>query len=241
MSNSVLIIGASGTGKSTSIRNLNHKETFIINVLGKSLPFKGFVKKYIPYTKSNPRGNYFASDNVEHVLKCIEMVNVQRPEIKTLIVDDIQYILINAFMRRSKERGYDKYNDLANEYWMIMSALNNCRADLVTVALSHNEIDVSGKSTLKTVGKLLSEKIAIEGMFTTVLQSTIVEGKYYFQTQGDDYTIAKSPLEMFEDKYIENDLLYVIDRIKEYNDVYEEAELDEEQQSEVKETESSVK
>lgn len=216
MSNSILIIGASGTGKSTSLRNLDPKSTFIINVLNKPLPFKNYKKLYTEYTKDNPKGNYFCSDNYMHVLRCIDKVNKDRSDIKTLVVDDIQYILINAFMRRSKERGFDKYTELANEYWQIMVALNNCRDDLLTVALSHNEIDQNGRSKIKTVGKLLDEKIAIEGMFTTVLQSVIVDTEYKFQTQADEYSTAKSPMGMFEDKYIENDLILVREAMDNY-------------------------
>lgn len=233
MSNSVLVIGASGTGKSTSIRNLDPKSTFIINVLNKPLPFKNYKKLYTEYTRDNPKGNYFASDNYMHVMKCIDKVNKERHDIKTLIVDDIQYILINAFMRRSKERGFDKYSELANDYWQIMTLLTNCRDDLVTVVLSHNELDSMGKSKIKTVGKLLDEKIAIEGMFTTVLQSLVVDGEYKFQTQGDEYTIAKSPMEMFSDKYIDNDLVEVINKIKEYNGVDEIGETESGEPSEI--------
>jgi len=240
MAQSILIIGASGTGKSTSLRNLDPKSTFIINVLGKPLPFRGFFKQYTLASKENPKGNYFVTDNYLEMIKVIERVNTNRPDIKTLIVDDVQYVLLNSYMRKCKEplkpkeSGFQKYSDLATEYWLLMTALTSCRNDLLTIALSHNEVDMQGKSIIKSVGKLLSEKISIEGMFTTVLQTALVEGKYLFQTQGDEGTIAKSPMDMFENKYIENDLSYVINKVKEYNDVYDEASSPE--SSEIKET-----
>src|ERR1043166_1747062 len=112
MSNTVLIIGQSGSGKSTSLRNLNPKTTFIINVLDKPLPFKAFRKNYQALTKQNKDGNYYSTDDWAQVVKCIEMVNKEKPEVTTLVIDDWQYILAHEFMRRVSEKGFDKFSEL---------------------------------------------------------------------------------------------------------------------------------
>lgn len=217
MSNTILIMGASGTGKSTSLRTLNPKTTFIISVLDKPLPFKGFKKNYVPITGwDDTDGNYLATDDWQRVLKCISMVNKGRPEITTLVVDDMQYIIANEFMRRSSEKGYDKYNELASHYWQIVNASVACRPTLLSIFLSHNEIDSNGRSKVKTIGKMLDDKITVEGMFTTVLHSMTMDDEYKFLTQNDGVHTAKSPIDMFEEKMIDNDLLFVKTHVENY-------------------------
>lgn len=216
MSNSVLIIGESGSGKSSSIRNLNPAETFVINVLDKPLPFKGFKKSYTTYSKETPEGNYFSTDNPQWIVKLIQTINESRPDIKTIIVDDWQYVMANAFMRRAMEKGYDKFSELAKNAWEIINALNALRSDLLSVVLSHSDTDQFGKSKCKTIGKMLEDKICVEGMFTIVLHALIADGNYKFLTQNDGIHLAKSPLGMFTDKLIDNDLSQVKDKIDLY-------------------------
>lgn len=217
MSNTVLIIGRSGSGKSSSLRNLDPKSTFIISVLDKPLPFKGYKKSYVPIKGwDDKEGNYLATDDWQRIIKCIQMINQKRPEIKTLIIDDIQYVLANEFMKRSAERGFDKYSEMGMHYWSIINAAMSCRPDLLSFFLSHNEIDNNGQSKVKTIGKLLDEKITVEGLFTTVLHTFVNEDDYLFLTQSDGTHNAKSPIGMFEDKLIENDLTIVIKKLNEY-------------------------
>lgn len=216
MSNPILIIGESGSGKSTSIRNLNPEETFIINVLDKPLPFKGYKQKYVKANKENPNGNYVASDNFESIVKVIQGVNNTRPEIKTLIIDDWQYTMCNEFMRRASEKGYERFTDIAKHAWSIVKELTACRDDLDCFVLTHSDIDAYGKSRPKTIGKMLDDKISIEGMFTICLHTIVIDSQYRFLTQGDASHIAKSPLGMFEDKYIHNDLALVKEAMKHY-------------------------
>lgn len=218
MSSSVLIIGPSGSGKSSSLRNLDPKTTFIISVLDKPLPFKGHKKNYKPITSwEDMEGNYLASDDWIRILKCIQFVDKSRPDISTLVIDDIQYILANEFMRRSHEKGFEKYSELANHYWQIINAANNTRNNLITFLMSHNEIDNAGHSKVKTIGRLLDEKITIEGLFTTVLHTNVRDGEYKFTTQNDGSSCCKSPIGMFPDKLINNCLLNVIETIEAYN------------------------
>jgi hypothetical protein len=217
LSNSLLIIGASGSGKSSSIRMLDSTTTFVISVLDKPLPFKAYKKNYIPIKGWNDtEGNYFASDDWTRIIKCIHMVNENRPETTVLVIDDLQYVLANEFMKRSSERGFDKYSELAMHYWSIIKTAMACRDDLLSIFISHNEIDNLGKSKIKTIGKLLDEKITIEGMFTTVLHSMVMDGEYSFMTRTDGFHTCKSPLDMFDSQFIENDLLFIKNKIKEY-------------------------
>lgn len=217
MSNTVLVIGKSGSGKSSSLRNLNSEHTFIISVLDKPLPFKGYKKLYMPIKGwDDKEGNYLATDDWQRIIKCIQMINQNRPEINTLIIDDIQYVLANEFMKRSAERGFDKYSEMGMHYWSIINSAMSCRGNLLTFFLSHNEIDSNGCSKVKTIGKMLDEKITIEGLFTTVLHTLVVDDEYLFLTQSDGIHNAKSPLGMFEEKLIENDLSFVTKKLIEY-------------------------
>lgn len=212
MSNTVLVIGQSGSGKSTALRNLDPKTTFIINVLDKPLPFRAFKKSYNFGEK-----NYYTTHDWAKVVNCIERVNKERPDITTLVIDDWQYILSYEFIKRASERGFDKFSDMANHGWSTMNACTTgTRPSLTIFILAHSDIDVSGRSKLKTIGKMLDEKITLEGLFTTVLHSRIVDGEYLFQTQDDGDFLAKSPMGMFEEFLIPNDLLVVKEAVENY-------------------------
>jgi len=216
MSNVALVIGESGTGKSTSIANLDCKETFIINVINKPLPFRGYQKKYILIKDWNDKGgNYYSSDDYIKIINCVKMVNSTRPEIKTLIIDDFQYVMANEFMRRCLERGYDKFSEIGSHAWQIMDLLKSLRNDLDCFVLSHSEPNEHGKMKIKTIGKMIDEKVALEGMATTVLQTEVMDGNYSFITQGDARHIAKSPMGML-DRTIPNDLAFVKLKMNEY-------------------------
>ncbi len=214
MSNATLIIGESGTGKSTSIRNLDESETFIINVLDKPLPFKGFKKRYIKVSQDG--GNYFVSDDYNDILKSIKYISDNRPEIKNIIIDDYQYIMANEFMRRAMDRGFDKFTEIGQHAWKIIYYSVKCRDDLFFFFLSHSELDASGHVKCKTIGKMIDDKITLEGMFTTVLHTTVMDGKYKFITQNNGVHIAKSPMGMFDSIYIDNDLNQVKKHMNNY-------------------------
>src|SRR5258708_14332322 len=107
MNNCVIVLGESGSGKSTSLRNLNPEETFVLNVLDKPLPFRGYKKKYNDNAK-----NYYSTDNYLAIIKYINAINERRPEIKSIIINDFNFIMSNEFMHRSSERGYDRFTDI---------------------------------------------------------------------------------------------------------------------------------
>jgi hypothetical protein len=213
----ILIIGESGTGKSTSIEELNHEETFIIQVLGKPLPFRGWRRKYLPYSSVTKTGNIYTSDNCVQILALIEEIDKNMPQIKNIIIDDLQYMMSNEFMRRVKEKGFDKYNDIAHNAWAIINKLNGVREDIVPIVMSHSESNDAGKTKLKTLGKLLDDKVVIEGMFTVVLQSIIFDSQYLFITQNNGSNTCKSPRGMFATDTIPNDLKSITDQYNKYN------------------------
>jgi hypothetical protein len=214
MATNILVIGESGTGKSTSIINLNPNDTFIINVLDKPLPFKGFRKKYIPFSKENPKGNYYATDDYSKIIRIIDGINRERPEIKNIIIDDFQYLMCNEYMT-TNSRGYDKFESIGKNVWGLVKYTANQREDLSVFYLSHSKVE-DGKSKPKTIGKMIDNTVVLEGMFTIVLHSLIQLDNYKFLTQNDGSYMAKSPLGMFEDKYIDNDLFLVKNKINEY-------------------------
>jgi len=217
MSNTVLIIGMSGSGKSTSLRNLDPKTTFIISVLNKPLPFKGWQKKYKSVEGwDDKKGNYYCSDSWAKVLKCINVVSKERPEITTLVIDDAHFLMANEFMNRATEKGFERFSEIAQHMWFVMNGLTRARSDLTCFVLSHSEIDGTGVSKPKTVGKLLDDKITLEAMVTVVLHTMVKDGEYMFLTQMDSSHISKSPMGMFDSLLIPNDLCEIKKSIESY-------------------------
>jgi hypothetical protein len=228
MANSILIIGPSGTGKSTSVENLDPKETFIIKVKDKPLPFRGCNKKYKLATKDNPEGNMIViksedpSNRHAELKACLKRINDGRPEIKTIIIDDFQYLMVDEYMSRCQESGYGKFAEMGANMWKIFDGLSLYRNDLNIIILSHSQIDDDGISTIKLIGKMVRNTVAPEGIFTVMLHTVVSDNKYKFLTQfrtvaGRELQ-AKSPKDMFDDDFIDNDLQLVIDKMNEYYD-----------------------
>jgi hypothetical protein len=221
MSTAVLILGETGTGKSTSVRTLNPDETFIINVVGKDLPFKGWKSKYRKYGKDTG-GNMLELSDSEQIVKAINWLGTQE-QFKNIIIDDFQYVMSYEFMTRAREGGYNKFIEIAQHAFNVIDAAKRLPTDRKVFFMSHIE---QGTDTMdnklikiKTVGKLLDNMITVEGLFTIVFL-TYVEKKetgmeYGFITQNDGKTTVKSPMEMFKPK-IPNDLQMVVDLINKY-------------------------
>lgn len=216
MATSCLIIGKSGTGKSASIETLDPANTFLINVNGKPLPFKGWKLKYAQKLKDN-NGNMFSTDNADNIItKVIPYINNNK-QIKIAIIDDFQYIMGNEFINRAKEKGFDKFTEIAQHAWTIINKANKCREDLVWFFLSHSDESEMGEIKCKTIGKMLDEKICLEGMFTIVLNTQVDQDKkYWFNTQNNGKSTSKSPKGMFADYQIPNDLSFVYQSIINY-------------------------
>jgi hypothetical protein len=216
MATNTLIMGESGTGKSTSIRTLNPSETFIINVLDKPLPFKGYKNNYTKLTEEG--GNYCATDQHSAISQIIGSLDKKEKwqHIKNVVIDDFQYVMANEFMRRARERGYDKFTEIGQNAWNIIGQCSNCRDDLYFFILSHTETDSTGKVKCKTIGKMLDSTITLEGMFTIVLHSLVMDKQYKFLTQNDGTHIAKSPLGMFDSTLLDNDLAFIKQKMTTY-------------------------
>jgi hypothetical protein len=195
----ILILGESGTGKTTSLRNFKEGEIALVNVTGKALPF---------------RGNFETLKNTTDATKILKFM--RETKAKRIIIDDCQYIMSFQYMRRIKENGWDKFNELQSDFFNIIDAVPSLPDDVVVYFLSHLETKDDGRQKIKTIGKMLDEKITIEGMFTTVLKTHVSDGKYYFLTQNSGNDTVKSPLGMFADFAIDNDLKYVDEKIRNY-------------------------
>lgn len=218
MNNSILIIGESGTGKSTSLRNLDPKETMLVNVIGKSLPFRGAAKKYQKLSSDGMEGNYYASDESQKICRVIQLVNDKRPDIKTLVIDDYGYTLSNSFMRKAHQKGYDKFTEIGADTFNIFNLISNVRDDLFCVVVMHTDIDQNGRYKPKTVGKMVDQYVNIEGKFTYVFHALVVEGRYVFLNNNDGVHMAKTPLGLFKESFVDNDLNQIINEIKQYNE-----------------------
>jgi len=205
----VLILGESGCGKSTSIRNLSPDDTVIIQPVKKRLPFRN---DFTDMTKEG--GQIKATDSAEMICKMI--TGAAKAGKKVFIIDDFQYVMANEFMRRSKEKSYDKFNDIGFNAWSVINHAQGVSGDMRIYFMSHVETDLSGKTKIKTIGKMLDEKITLEGMFTIVLGANVSDGKYTFATQNNGSNTVKSPMEMFEDLNIDNDLQMIDNTIIEY-------------------------
>lgn len=219
MSNAVLVMGKTGSGKSTSVETLDPNETFIINVVGKDLPFKGGRNRY-----TKEKRNYFSTHSPATIVQLLKQLDKDAPHIKTVIIDDFQYIMSYEFMT-TKTTGFDKFNEIAEHAFSVINTAKNLRSDITVILLAHTDeiVDNFGQKSykIKTIGKLLDDKITIEGLFTVVLMAEQREVgnevKYGFKTKGTVRDTVKTPKDMFEDEFIPNDLKLVVDTIEAYN------------------------
>lgn len=215
----VLVLGLSGTGKSTSFENLTPSESFLVNVMGKPLPFPGSDE----YVAGQNMLVSASSSEIQNEMKKFSDYS-HKPEVKHFIIDDSQYIMATDFMQRARVTGYEKWNILADNMWQILVLASRLRGGLKVYILSHEEQDDQGRvRKMKTLGKLLDDKLTPEGLSTIVLFSGVAPGgdpgkqsqQYFFQTQNDGVACAKSPRGMFP-FFIPNDLKIVSERIDEY-------------------------
>jgi hypothetical protein len=225
MANSALIFGESKTGKSTSIEKLDPATTFIINVADKPLPFRGWRSKYVPFNSKEKTGNIISIRRVDHILKVLDIIDKEMPHVKTIVLEDFQYMSAFEFMLRIKENGYNKFNDIASNILTVASIKpQEMRKDLIIFYLNHEEDEVDDKGVVKirakTCGKLINKLITFEGLFTTVLRSNNRSGEkgieYFFETQSNGTTTAGTPKGMFEEVEIPNDLELVRKAIIDY-------------------------
>lgn len=203
----VYVLGKSGTGKSYSLRNFPKDKIAVVNVQGKILPFKGAGQ--IEQT---------AVDTSDKIIKCL---TEYAKHYKTIVIDDYQYTMANEFMRRSYEKGYDKFTEIGRHAWDIANTVTTLPQDVIVYILCHIDRDDEGNEKIKTIGKLLDEKICLEGMSTIVLKTNVSDGVYSFVTQNNGRDTTKSPAGMFPTYAIENDLWYVDQKIRNYYELGE--------------------
>ena len=208
MSIACMILGQSGTGKTASLRNLDPEHTLLIQAVKKPLPFRSSGWSYFDKDKT-PTGNVFVTDQAQTIIKL--MKGTKR---SVIVLDDFQYILANEFMRRvlDKEQGnaaFAKYNEIAHNAWSILMTASQLSDDKRVYILGHTQEDDSGRIKAKTIGKLLDEKITIEGLLTIVLRTAVINGQYLFSTKNNGADTVKAPMGLFEDEHIDNDLAAV--------------------------------
>jgi hypothetical protein len=228
MSRVVFYIGPAGAGKTSSIRTLNPKSTFIVNALAKDLPWKGSAKQYTYIDKEkNPSGNMVKTSNSTAIVTWLNFINKNRPDIKDIVIDDNTFLTSLELLRRSNEKNYDKFNDIAQNFIDLVTVSKQLREDIIVHILHHTQVEGDGILQEKSYramsyGKLIDEKLGTqEAQFTIVLRAAkekTDEGlQYVFYTRDADSTV-KTPFGMFEEDKIPNDMSLVRKAITCYYD-----------------------
>lgn len=196
----VLILGESGSGKSSSLRNFTKDEVVIYNIAGKPLPFRNGA-------------TLNCANNVSYNKI---LANMKKAAYKRYVIDDSQYLLCFELFDRVKENGYTKYVDMAlHFYQLIQFIVREMPPDCIVYFLHHVE-SVDGRLKAKTVGRMLDEKLTVEGLFSIVLMADIIDGEHVFITASNGQNTVKTPMEMFADERIDNDLKEVDTVIRQY-------------------------
>ena len=226
--NSILVLTEFGFGKTTSLskneelgimEGLNPKETVILNVKGKPLSFRGWRNNYKTGLKSG--GNYAETTDPVAIVEIMEYVNKERPEIHNFVLDDAQYIMAQQFMDDALKTGFEKFSKLGRNMYNVINKGIKLRDDLNFIVLAHQE-ETKTSYKMLTIGRMLDEKVKLEGLFTCILfgdtalsdEKTVTKR---FVSNNDGHYPARSPHGMFSDLYIPTDMGYVIRKINEYN------------------------
>ena len=212
MSYATLILGESGTGKTASLRNFNPADVLLIQPVRKPLPFRaaGWCETKV----KGDGGNIFVCSDASKIVAAMH----KAPQ-KVIVMDDWQYVLSMQFMARRSEKSYEKFTDIGGAGFDIAKAASELDASKRVYILAHTQTDDTGHVRIKTLGKLLDDKIVVEGMFTTVLRTHVDPGNgsgYFFSTHNNGRDTVKSPMGMFTDDLIENDLAMVDKTICDY-------------------------
>ena len=196
----VMIFGESGSGKSTSLRNFKAGEVSVINVSKKPLPF---------------RNNGLVIVNTNDYQRITSLL--LKSQRKSIVIDDATYLLVGEFIKTAKTVGFQKFTDMAlNFYQLVQLVIDKLPPEKIVYFLGHVDRDANGNERFKTIGKLLDEKVTLEGLFTIVLKTEVHDRRYTFATQTNGMDTVKSPMGMFEHLQIDNDLQVVDKKIREY-------------------------
>ena len=195
----VMLYGNSGSGKTTSLRNFQAGEMSVFNVSKKPFPFKCNF-------------GHLETDDYKTIKDALI-----KSQSSSIAIDDATYLIVNEFMRTAKISNFQKFTDMALNFWELVRFCNEqLPPDKIIYFIGHSEINESGNEKFKTIGRLLDEKICLEGLFTIVLKTVVQDGKYYFSTQTNGQDTVKSPMGMFQNKYIPNDLKIVDETIRNF-------------------------
>lgn len=213
MAMAICVMGESGSGKTTAMRNLPPDSTFYIDADGKGLNWRGWRQQY-----SAEKKNYAQTSEKERILQLLVNINDKAPNIKYVVIDTINGIMVDDEMARMKDKGYDKWADLAAAvYGMIVYSLH-MRNDLTIIFLAHTQVDRDDNGNtwthIKTNGRKL-DKIVLESKFTTVFHARCIDGEYVMETKANNST-AKTPMGAFETPTIENDIMKALEVLEDY-------------------------
>ena len=199
MSYATLVLGESGSGKTCSLRHLDPARTLLIQPVRKPLPFPA------PGWREGKGGNIYVQPDAAKIVEAMK-----RAPHEIIVVDDWQYILASMFMATRNVKGFEKFTDIGGAGFDIAKAASDLAENKRVYILAHTTTDDFGNTRIKTLGKLLDDKIVVEGMFTTVLRTHVDAGRYTFTTQTNGHDTVKSPMGMFDDMEIDNDLARIL-------------------------------
>ena len=194
----VMVYGQSGTGKSTSLRNFTPEEVSIINVSGKPLPFR----KKLPT---------WSTDSYSEIVQTLPKINTP-----SIVIDDATYLMTNEFMKNAMVTGYQKFTVMALNFSSLIEIARALPDDKIVYFIGHSDQADDGREHFKTIGKMLDNYVTVEGKFTIVLKTVVKDGEYYFSTQNNGQDTVKTPMEMFDQELIPNDLHMVDETIRNY-------------------------
>ena len=195
----ILLMGASGTGKTRSLKNLPIEETAIINVTNKPLPFKNTGLKVV------------SSTDYMQIIDAIK-----KTDKKIIVIDDCGYLLTFENFDKATNKGYDKFTIMAQNFYKLIETVRHLDGEKIVYIITHEEVDDDGRCKPKMIGKMLNQQLCVEGLFTIVLRSAYKNGQYVFETKTDGTTVTKSPEDMFNDDEIPNDLAEVDKIVRDY-------------------------
>ena len=205
----VMVYGQSGTGKSTSLRNFSPEEVSIINVSGKPLPFR----KKLPT---------WSTDSYSEIVQTLPKINTP-----SIVIDDATYLMTNEFMRNARVTGYQKFTDMALNFNSLIEITRTLPGNKIVYFIGHSDQADDGREHFKTIGKMLDNYVTVEGKFTIVLKTVVKDGEYYFSTQNSGQDTVKTPMEMFDQELIPNDLHMVDETIRNYYGITKEETINE--------------
>lgn len=221
MSELIGVVGDSGKGKSTSLRTLDPESTCIINVSGKPLPFPNSRKNYNPDKSIKNGGNYVETSNAKGTVSILKYISKNREDIDTIVIDDLQYFQAFEYFEKRDEKSYQKFTDIGGNLFDILNTARNLREGLKVITTVHPEESGEGldkKIVFKSLGKMIRQNLTPEGLYTVIFYADYDPNtdEYFFETQTDGRTPARSPLGMFDDRRIPNDMKQAIETIDEY-------------------------